>query len=84
MIDEPENIIWRWEPEEKKYDKNDPHRHDDVAEEYVIERNAKADSGIILWGKYHGNWVANPNGRPAIVKLLADAGADLELPRHIK
>lgn len=77
-----EKVIWRWIPEKKKYDENDPHRHDDIAEEYAIEMEEKADAGLIVLGKYRGRWLANPSGRPVIAKLLADSGVKIELPKR--
>lgn len=84
-MDGPKNVIWRWKPDEKEYDTNDPRRHDDVAEEYAIERDPDVDAGIIEWAKYHGVWSPNPwTSRPVIAKLLAENGIDIPVPRHIR
>jgi hypothetical protein len=82
---DPEKVIWRWAPERKKFDENDPHRHDDIAEEYVIEARPDADSGIVTLARYHGVW--SPffwSERPIIVKLLAETGIKIELPRQVE
>jgi hypothetical protein len=83
FYDEPKNVIWRWTPETKEFDENDPRCNDDIAEEYAIGKIETADAGIILWGKYRGEWVVNPwSSRPVIVKLLSELGQDIELPKH--
>jgi len=77
----PANIVWTWVPETKKYDEKDPHRFDDIAEEYAVEIKEKADAGLILWGKYRGKWQANPSGRAVIAKILAERGIKIEPPK---
>jgi hypothetical protein len=83
MNDEPDNdlIIWRWSPETKDFDKEDPHRHDQTALEYAIEKCDTADAGIVVWGRYRHGWVCNPMERAVIVKLLFDLGHNIELPK---
>lgn len=82
FLNEPKNVIWRWTPETKKYDKSDPRRHDDIAEEYAVGKIDTADAGIVVWGKYRGEWHANPSLRPVVVKLLSEIGHDIELPEY--
>jgi hypothetical protein len=65
----PRNIIWDWRPDIDATQR----LAEDVAEEYVIELNPEAQSGIILWGRYHENWIANPwTARPVIRRLLSE------------
>jgi len=81
---EIKNIIWRWTPEKTLYDEKDPRRFDDVAEEYLITRNVKANSGIICFAKYRGEWQANPfSTRPIITKLLSEIGINIPLPKNV-
>lgn len=70
-IYEPKNIIWRWTPSQEEREFPD---YNDTADEYVIESVPEALSEIILWGNYHGEWVANPGTRPVIRELLKLAG----------
>lgn len=68
---EPKNVIWRWTPPQEE---RESPNYNDTADEYVIESNPEALSGIILWGKYHGEWVVNPGSRQVIRELLEMAG----------
>ena len=80
---ESKNIIWQWKPETKPYDLDDLHRHDDIAEEYVIEMVESADSGIVLWGKFRGDWVIPWSARPVITKLLNESGKNITVPKRV-
>ena len=85
MGDLPENVIWKWKPDVREYDPEDPRRHDDVAEEYAIELCETAFSGgLIVWAKYSGEWEPNPwMARPVIAKLLSELKYNVTLPEHV-
>jgi len=79
----PQNVIWRWTPGKISFDENDPHRHDDVAEEYAIEQCEDASAGLVVWAKYHGEWMANPwSERPIIAVLLAELDFPIQVPKR--
>ena len=85
MTDKPEDAFWVWGgiPEKKIYDKEDPRRHDDIAEEYVIEQREEAEAGIVVWAKYHGKWQPNPfSSRPVIAKLLSELETTVAAPKR--
>lgn len=42
----------------------------DMAEEYMIEANPKANGGIVIYGKYRGEWVVNPYSTRFLVCAL--------------
>lgn len=46
---------------------------DDTADEYLVIEEPKATSGgLVVYGKYHGKWVANPTLRPVVRQLLTE------------
>jgi hypothetical protein len=69
----PKNIIWRWTP---PLEERESPNYSDTADEYLIEAVPEALSGIVLWGRYHGRWIANPGCRQVIRELLRVAGLD--------
>jgi hypothetical protein len=84
MSELPENIIWRWAPTVREYDEDDPHRWDDVAEEFAIQKRDEANCGLIVWAKYNGVWEANPwSDRAVIAKLLIELNYNVTLPGRV-
>ncbi len=67
-----ENIIWMWAPsEELKKHCDEMEILSDLAEEYRIQKIPdKYIGGVMVWGKYRGEWYANPNERYIIAELL--------------
>lgn len=67
-----ENIIWSWiPPEELKKHCDEMEILSDLAEEYRIQKLPdKFTGGVMVWGKYYGEWHANPNERYIIAELL--------------
>ncbi len=45
---------------------------DDIAEAYAIEVASDVPGGCIIWGLYHGRWVANVSGRWIIAHLMQE------------
>lgn len=64
------DIIFRFSPLEG----DNVTGHDDLAEEYMVERCPGADSGLVVWCKYWGKWIANPSCRPVIRQLFRNFG----------
>ena len=60
-------LIYQWKvPEDyKKYKK-----HEDIAQEYRVYKDDKADCGIIIYAKYREEWVCNPFSCRALVYHL--------------
>jgi len=50
----------------------------DIAEAYAVETSSEIPGGCIIWGRFHGEWVANVSGRWLLSKLLAGAGKMLQ------
>ena len=69
-----ENIIWSWIPTEDQKSICDRNEIiSDLAEEYrILKIPDKFPGGIIIWGKYHGDWHANPSGRYVVAELLRE------------
>ena len=49
----------------------------DMASEYAIVSDPKANGGLIVYGKYRGQWVPNPATRFLIRVLLENSGIAL-------
>lgn len=45
-------------------------RFDDLADEYSIRVVPQADSGVIVYGLFRGQWKANPSLRPVVREML--------------
>lgn len=45
---------------------------DDIAEAYAIEVASDIPGGCIIWGLYHGRWMANVSGRWIISYLIQE------------
>lgn len=72
-------IIFQWKnPAEKRQ-----RIINNEAEEYAVEDNKDANSGIIIYGRYGPAWQANPWSARALVKqLIAQLkAADVEVER---
>ena len=71
-----ENILWSWTPSKELRDYCDKMEIlSDIAEEYRIQKLPdKYPAGLMVWGKYHGKWHANPNERHVIAELLRQRG----------
>lgn len=68
---EDKDVLFRFTPTEEE--KGPPGEHWDVADEYVVHGQAKAECRIVLYAKYHEQWHVNPwNERPVIRHLLAE------------
>lgn len=53
---------------------NSAAKYQDMAEEYVVCEDSMANAGIIIYGKFNGEWVANPSARFLVRELLANCG----------
>ncbi|MEW6115633.1 MAG: hypothetical protein AB1553_01875 [Nitrospirota bacterium] len=49
---------------------SDNHRHEDIPQAYRVCENADSVTGLMIYGLYNGEWIANPNGRALIRHLL--------------
>ena len=53
----------------------------DLAEEYAVCADEKANAGLIVYGKYNGNWRANPWSTRFLVRdLLEKIGISISVP----
>ncbi|KKN07453.1 hypothetical protein LCGC14_1066790 [marine sediment metagenome] len=52
------------------------------AKEYIVEENAEANSGIIVYGRYANETIANPWSTRALVKQLIDERNTLKASRE--
>ena len=66
------DIVLRFTPK-----RNERSLYEDVAEEYIIARLPRANSGLVVYGKYHGKWNANPTSRPVIRELQNRLGIEI-------
>ena len=65
---QPKNIIFQWCPDDSRQDKISK----GIPDEYAIEKNDEADSGIVVWARTGEEWHANPfTLRPLIAHLLS-------------
>ncbi len=71
--------IYRWKLPE---DHPNYTGHDDLPKAYKVEENDKATCGIVISGKYHGEWVTNPWNTRTLVKHLLDENAELRQQDH--
>ena len=57
-------LIYQWKvPEDyHKYSK-----HEDIADEYRVYQDDKANCGVIIYALYNGEWVCNPFSVRALV-----------------
>jgi len=61
-------ILLRFTPEPQDEDQK---LMDDEAEEYIIVEEPKANSGLVVFGRYNrSGWIANPTLRPVVKYLL--------------
>ena len=62
-------IVFRWENPSSRKDRI----MSNEAKEYVVVKDQKAQSGVVVFGKYNDEWHCNPwNSRPVIREMLAD------------
>ena len=50
---------------------------DDIAEAYAVEVGYDIPGGCIVWGKYHGKWVANVSARWIVSRFIEGAAGML-------
>lgn len=44
----------------------------DMAEEYVVVADEKANAGLLVYGKYNGTWRANPWSTRFLIRVLLE------------
>jgi len=49
-------------------------KYADIAEAYAVEAGEHIPGGCIIWGLYHGEWIANISARWLVLHLLTKAG----------
>lgn len=64
------DIVYRFTPKPS----DDITGYDDIADEYIVLREKKADGGLVIYGKHRGEWHANPNARHVVRRLLIELG----------
>ena len=64
---EEKNIAYRWKP-----NLSDKRKLEDCADEYAIEKREGANAGIVIYGKFHGEWKANPLNLRHLVNHLIE------------
>lgn len=65
-LGEKEQVRFYWEPGRQ------PEKFEDLADAYAVVETPEADSGIIVYAKYNGEWEANPWGLRPLIKHLLD------------
>lgn len=50
---------------------------DDIAEAYAVEVSYEIPGGCIIWGRYHGRWVANVSCRWLLSRFIEGANGML-------
>lgn len=59
-------IVYRWTNSNSISDR----RHSNEAEEYIVEESPEVDSGIVIYGRYGDEIIANTWSNRALVKHL--------------
>ena len=69
VLREGDRILCEWiVPDDYPHDENE-----DIAETYLLVEREKASQGIIVFAKYRGQWMPNPNVKP-FLKYLWQVG----------
>ncbi len=64
-----EKVIFRWKLPD---DYPNFSGHDDLPTEYKVVENKKADGGVVIFGKYNGEWKPNPWNARTLVRHLIE------------